>query len=352
MQTSSQPAETEEAPKGQPAPQDVDAFLGPYKVGDSDVLQVSLVGAADATIPATFQARVDRDGSIDLPVAGSVDVAGKTLEDVEDTIQAAYVPKVIREVLVHVEVVESEMTHVLVVGAVTDAGLIALKRNQRNMLYAIVGAGGASDIASGFATLRRLRHPDELETFDFRDPVQVRQGLALAPLEDGDIVNVHRAPPNTVFVGGLVNYVGPQNYPANSEITILQVLAAAGGVRTDVFPKEGTLIHRMPNGADTHVKLDLNRLACGADPNITLAAGDILWVPETWDTRVEDFINKNIFLRAGVSVNYNVTGIEFMNRSQQQSSRSSGGSQQDISDPFGFLGQNSALQQLQSTAGR
>jgi hypothetical protein len=78
-------------------------------------------------------------------------------------------------------------------------------------------------------------------------------------------------------------------------------------------------------------------------------AGDIVWVPETFSTRLMHFINTNIFFRAGVSVNYNVSGIEFMNRQDLQAS-GVGFNQnlQDSFDPLGFLNRNALLSQLSS----
>ena len=159
------------------------------------------------------------------------------------------------------------------------------------------------------------------------------------PLEAGDLVHVHAAPPNTIFVGGLVQVVGPQTYPAGTPVSILQAIAAAGGLRTDVAPREGTLIRRYVEGADLHVKLDLNRLACGRDPNIGLAPGDILWVPHTWDTRIQEFISRNIFFRAGVTASYNITGREYLNRARQQNGDFTGGGGilEGVVDPLGFL---------------
>ncbi len=339
-------AQTEIAePAELPPPVDVDDYLRPYTLGPGDVVTVTLTGMGEAVPIPAFQARVDRNGEIELPLAGRLKVAGLELEDVEKAIHGAFVPAVYNQVVVSVTPGELDTTKVLVVGAVGTPGLTALRRNERTMLHAIVAAGGVSDIASGTASLRRLRRPREITTFDIRDPIQLQQALAIEPLERGDIVEVHSARPNTVFVGGLVNRIGPQSYPSGSEVTVLQALASAGGPRTDVFPKEGTLVRRMSDGSDVHVKLDLGRLARGEDPNIALAAGDILWVPDTAGTRIMEFVNRNIFFRAGVSVTYNVSGIEYMNRNSQQNGMG-GSDAEGAFDPLGFLQRNAALSTL------
>ncbi len=318
-----------------------------YRVGAGDVLDVRMIGGGGEAIYPEMNIRVSRDGTIDLPNLNPLNVEDMELEDVEHAIKLAYVPNVHRELVVNVMPLALDTTKVLVVGAVTEPGLIPLRRTERNVLFAIVGAGGVTEIASGRATLRRLSDPDKEETYDLTDPVELQAALAAPPLNHGDIIEVQTATPNTVYVGGLVQLVGPQTIANGGHVNVLQALAAAGGLREDVGPKEGTLIRRMPDGTDVHVKLNLERLALGLDPNLMLAAGDILWVPETFETRVRDFINKNVFFRAGISVNYNVTGIEYLNRQNQQASRFTGGSGlQDSFDPLGFLTRNNALQNL------
>ena len=42
----------------------------------------------------------------------------------------------------------------------------------------------------------------------------------------------------------------------------------------------------------------------GKDENFALAAGDILWVPHTGETRFREFVNEAIYIRAGISANY------------------------------------------------
>ncbi|MDI9585250.1 MAG: hypothetical protein QM473_13590, partial [Acidobacteriota bacterium] len=158
---------------------------------------------------------------------------------------------------------------------------------------------------------------------------------------------------NTVFVGGLVLTPGPQVYPPGTEVTILQAIAAAAGVRPDLWPHEATLIRRV-NGQDVHVKLNLNRIRDAKDPNFTLAAGDVLWVPHTVETRIREWINNNVFLRVGATatanytLDYTMPGIDYLNRAAREAAF--GGpvrTLQDQFDPFGFLLRNQALQNLQ-----
>jgi protein involved in polysaccharide export with SLBB domain len=133
--------------------------------------------------------------------------------------------------------------------------------------------------------------------------MDLKKALTIEPLEDGDIVAVQAARPNTVFVGGLVNVAGAQAYPPGTQVTVLQALAAAGGLRMDLIPPEATLIRRLED-KDVQVKLDLDRLSKGKDRNIALAPGDILWVPHTVGTRIHDFINQTVYVRIGATAGY------------------------------------------------
>jgi polysaccharide export outer membrane protein len=326
----------------------LDRQLGALRLGPDDVVAITLNTDAVADQRPPFPVRIDDAGEIDLPIVGAIHVAGLTLQEAEDAVRAAYVPAVLRDVSVYVELFQAQTTNVLVIGAVSAPGLVQLRRSDRDLLHAIVGAGGVSQAASGKATLRRIRRPHEEITLDLTDPTQLRAAVTLDPLQDGDIVTVQAATPNTVFVGGLVNFPRPQSYGQGVKLNVLQAIAASGGVRPDLSPGEGTLIRRMPDGHDVHVRLDLDRIAMGADPNIELAAGDILWVPHTLETRILEFVNRNFFLRAGASVTYTATAADFLNSNAER--QAVGSNLEQTFDPYGALLRNSALQQLSQPA--
>ncbi|MCH7873573.1 MAG: polysaccharide biosynthesis/export family protein [Planctomycetes bacterium] len=321
----------------------IDRQLGPERVGPEDVLLISFTSMEAVALLAPLSVRVDRNGEIDLPLVGAVQVGGLELEDVDDRVRNAYVPSVFRDAVVFVGLVAPKVTNVVVRGAVAAPGLVPLRRTERNLLFAVMGAGGSAELASGEVTLQRVRRASESVRLNLRDPKDLQTALSLDPLEDGDIVTVHAAMPNTIFVGGLVTAPRSQTYTSGVKMNVLQVLAAAGGLRTDISPKEGTLIRRMPDGKDLQVKLNLDRIASGRDPNFLLAPGDILWVPYTWATRIQEFFSRNVFLTAGATVSYTATGIDFLNRRQLQSLRSfRGGTVEDTLDPFGFINSGAA----------
>lgn len=321
-----------------------------YKIGAGDVLDVTLVGLDTPTATTAVPARVDKNGKISLPFIGEISVVGMELDDAEDKISKRYLgadggESFVRSISVNLELSSVETTDVMVLGPVAAPGLTSLRSSERNMMYALSRAGGFNPEASGRVALKRMRDPSGVSVFDLTTPEGLAEALSSAPLEDGDILAMEATQPNTIFIGGLVERPIPQSYPKGVKMTLLQAIAAAGGTRQDLATREGTLVRRM-NGEDVHVRLDLNRIRGGEDPNIELAAGDILWVPHTAGTRIQEFINRNIFLRAGVSVNYNVSGIEFLNRRSLQSAGAGGGSIEDSFDPFGSLIRNQALQGL------
>ena len=300
---------TEESPTTQPAAgvrpgqTVIDKRLGLYRLGADDVVGVGVTGPSEKAAVPAVQVRVTSRGTVELPLVGEVAVDGLTLEEAEAAIRRAYVPKYLPQAVVHVEVVSPHTIHVLVVDGLGAPKMVELRRNERNLLFAMARAGGGPQACSGVVTLRQVRQPGKEVTLNLSDPAGLEAALALEPLERGDIVILHGVQSNTIFVGGLVNAPRPQTYAPGTHVTILQALAAAGGLRTDVIPREATLIRRL-DGRDVHVRLDLDRLATGKDENIALAAGDILWVPETLETRFHDFINRTLYLRVGASATY------------------------------------------------
>lgn len=266
----------------------------PYRVGHGDVLAITLLGLReDRYQPVTLELRVHDDGNIILPVVGSVSVAGKTLGGVEAAIVAAH-QDVVRDMAAYVQLAGLENTTVFVQGAVGAPGLIRLQDNQRNVLYALTQAGGFQFSSSGIVQLKPIRTDREPSTFDFNDINDIRRALSGPPLESGDVIVAESAPQDVVYVTGLVNSPGAVQVPRNGAVSLVRAVAASGGLRDFLDPPEATLWRRLPNGEQVRVKLELEKIMDGEEEDIALAAGDVLDVPHTPDTRFREWLQQNI----------------------------------------------------------
>jgi polysaccharide export outer membrane protein len=73
----------------------------------------------------------------------------------------------------------------------------------------------------------------------------------------------------------------PGAYPLNGRMTVLEAIAAAGGLRDFAKTKKMYILRRTPDGATTRVKVDYKGMVEGKvdDPAMTLQARDTIVVP-------------------------------------------------------------------------
>jgi protein involved in polysaccharide export with SLBB domain len=320
-----------------------------YKVGPHDVLSIAMYGVtqrvnegiADPYAPALIQARVHPDGTISVPLVPRIPVAGLELAAVEEAIIKAHVPTFFKEgqFTVHVEVAAPDTTTVVAIGAAGAGGPVKLPSNQRNLLYATAMAGGFSPGGPGKVKVLPMRPELDEEVYDLAQPEGLRNALTRPPLESGDIVTVEAAIPNTIYITGLVFSPGPHVFPPNTNISLLQAIASAGGLLVDLDPREATLRRTLPDGTQVRVKLELDKHMQGMVADIGLKPGDMLEVPHTLGTRFLDWFNKNIYVRAGASVNYDAISFEQARRALNQNSNNNSLTQ-SFQDSLIFSAQN------------
>jgi len=295
-------------PTTQPVPVDM-ALLAltdvqPYRVKVGDVLTIRMFGLAEERYtPVVLDLRVNNDGAIVPPLVGPVPVQGLTLTEVERALHTAHVPAVVKDLSVFIQLGEVETTTVLVAGAATNPGLVRLRQNERNILYALALAGGFGETATAGGLSRdisgRVRYrpvnPARPEVvYNLADMNDFRRVLQLPPLESGDVLIVEAAESSAVYVDGLVNRPGPIMIPPRSSLSALRAVTAAGGLRDLLDVKDATLIRTAADGQDLHVKLNLSEMFAGRQPDVALRAGDILHIPYTLDTFLQDWFFRNL----------------------------------------------------------
>jgi protein involved in polysaccharide export with SLBB domain len=198
----------------------LDIPAGPdYVVGPGDTLAITLWGGISQNLTRT----VDRDGELNLPEAGQVQVAGLTLDRVRGVISEALKHQY-RGIQAAVTISRLRSIRVYVVGDVQRPGAYDIS-SLSTSLNALSTAGGPTNVGS----LRVLRHYrgsqliGEIDLYDFLlHGVQTEDRL-----QSGDTLIVPPAGPQVSVYGAVKR---PAIYELKDETTLAAVLSDAGGV--------------------------------------------------------------------------------------------------------------------------
>src|SRR5260370_24140154 len=217
----------------------IDMPAGPdYIVGPGDGLNVEIWGSSAAQ---RVQRVVDREGRVSLPEAGLVEVAGKSLSQVQQLVQGA-LRREFRDIQADVSLARLRTVRVYVVGDVRNPGAYALSPLS-TPLNAVLAAGGPSSQGS-FRTFKHYRGKQLIQEIDSYDLILNGVRSDIRTLQSGDTVLI---PPvgSEVTIEGMVRR--PAIYELHGERSLFQALALAGGV----LPT-GTLRHVVVERIQAH----------------------------------------------------------------------------------------------------
>ncbi len=199
----------------------MDLPVGPdYVVGPGDGLAINLWGGVSQRIVR----QVDREGRINLPEAGPVLVSGRTLGEVQASVQQLLRTQ-FRDISADVSLSRLRTVRVYIVGEVAEPGAYDIS-SLSSPLNALFAAGGVTSRGS----LRHLKHyrgQQLLEEVDAYELLLHGVSSDLQRLENGDSLLV---PPlgSQVTVTGMVRR--PAIYELHSETSLADVLDLAGGI--------------------------------------------------------------------------------------------------------------------------
>lgn len=191
-----------------------------YVLGPNDAITVLVYGQQEFNV----QTKVKPDGTITMPLIGTVQASGKTVVTLADEVKRRLVAgNFLRDPIVNVEINEYNSRWVRVAGKVGAPSLVPLDRPYR-LLDVLLRAGWVQDAGANAVVLRRAADGRE-QTIDVRelgrgDPTKD------VLLEAGDTIYLPEA--DLVFLQGQVNRPGA--FPLRPGATVRSVLAAAGGV--------------------------------------------------------------------------------------------------------------------------
>lgn len=241
-------------------------------IGRGDELDITVYGAPDLS----GHTRVGSDGNISLPLVGYVHIAGLSSDQAQQAITQQLQEKhIVKEPQVSVFVKEYTNSEISVAGEVAKPGVFSVLGPHR-LLDVLEAAGGLTEKASNTITISH-RNTDELTTVHLsNDPPQMAR--ANVELQPGDTVVVPQA--GIVYVLGEVNKPGGYALNSSGGVTLLQVLAAAGGP-THLAAVSGTkMVRRTPSGLK-ELSVPMKDLLRAKAADIQMNPGDIVYVPSS-----------------------------------------------------------------------
>ncbi len=159
-----------------------------YVIRPSDALEVRIYREPDLNTPA----KVDAEGKINLPLIGSVEVAGKSVRDVQKLIHDLYSDGFLINPHVTIVMLYYAERRVIINGYVNSQGEIMFPpEEEMTLTQAIARARGLTPMASGIITIKRTDKDGRTTTFDVNyHRIASRGDVADPQLQNGDILTV------------------------------------------------------------------------------------------------------------------------------------------------------------------
>jgi protein involved in polysaccharide export with SLBB domain len=232
----------------------IDLPVGPdYVLGSGDGLSINLSGG----ISQTFTRLIDREGKIALPEAGSIVIAGLTLQHAQTIIEDA-LKRQYRNVRVDITIARLRTVRIYVVGDVQRPGAYDLS-SLSTPLNALYAAGGPTSVGS-LRVLRHMRGSQLIREVDLYDLLLHGKRMDDERLEAGDTLLVPPAGPQ-VAVYGMVKR--PAIYELKGSATLSEVLDDAGGATVAAALNHITIERIQPNHQRETLSLDLPSTGSG-----------------------------------------------------------------------------------------
>jgi polysaccharide export outer membrane protein len=240
------------------------------KLSAGDLLQIRVFEQPDYTP----EVRLSSDGSALIPLIGNVELNGKTISQAERIIeQRLQDAQIYRNPQVTVQLVEGPNQVAAVVGEVHSVVPII---GSRRLLDVLAAAGGLPPTASHLITISRPDLDEPLVVDLGTDPLH--SGLANVPIFPGDTIIVGRI--GVVYMVGAFRSPGTIPLTQYAPLTLIQATAITGGLNFQGKYNDVRLI-RTVGDHRTVVKLDIQRILHGKDPDPILEANDIVFIPDS-----------------------------------------------------------------------
>lgn len=213
-----------------------------YKVGEGDVLKISVYGHDDLSTTE----RVSGEGMIRFPLLGLVSVKGLSISEVSELIAKGLSEGYIINPQVRIFVEEFRSQKAIIMGEIAKPGLYELK-GHTTFLELVSLAGGLAGDAGETATIKRksARGNEQIISLDLKKLIEEGNTSLDVEIADGDSIYIAKS--GMIYVTGEVNK--PDAYKYSVGTTVLKAITMAGGF-TDKASDGRVKIIRRQNGAE------------------------------------------------------------------------------------------------------
>jgi polysaccharide export outer membrane protein len=237
-------------------------------LANGDLLTVHIYGTTDFAPPV----RIGLDGTIQLPLVGSLHVEGLTLHETENLIATQLTNAgMYRNPQVTVVMTESPNQFVTVTGELHSVVPVA---GEKRLFDVLAAAGGLPLTASHTVTINRPGVPQPIVVDLGTDPAQ--SAHSDVPVFPRDTVIVARV--GVVYLVGAFAHQGPVPIQQNAPLTLMQATAIGGGAGFEARSNDLRIIRTV--GLDRKVvTVDIKKIFNGQAPDPVLQAEDIVFLP-------------------------------------------------------------------------
>ena len=253
-----------------------------YRIQRDDVLQITVV--EDPTL--SRETVVAQDGTINLPVVGTITVRGMTTGELAEKIRTALIEaQYLRDPHVSISLKVINRPRVAVLGMVQRPGTYDFKEGE-TVMHAVSMAGSFDPDRARLqdAVLRRKRPdgseetiPLDLEKLFFKGDLSQNYRL-----EPDDVIFIPEDVVNRIYVLGRV--ARPGLYPWKSRTTVLEAINRAGGQHEKGTLSRVYIIRPNASAPDKPQRIEVNLLKLidkgDTSQDIALLPGDTVYVPE------------------------------------------------------------------------
>jgi polysaccharide biosynthesis/export protein len=240
----------------------------PYRIGVGDILQ--LTSGGDATIDRN-NIQVLSDGTISLPLIGTVDAEGLTVSQLAESLNARYGEKYMKEPAITIQVVAGD----IVIKDLRDAVDARAGQGGQNTEVEVMPDGTVRLPLIGAVPAVGLSLDEIAAEVNSRYALHVH-GIFVTP-------NLIRRAPSVIYVLGQVTKPGRQEL--SGPTSLMQALATAENWQNGANLRQIIVFRRDHNWRLVATKLDIAGAVYGRNPHpadeIWLRHGDIVLVPQT-----------------------------------------------------------------------